>query len=364
VARDDLRNEQLALLVDNVQDYAIFLLDPAGVVATWSKGAERIKGYRADEIIGRHFSTFYTPDAVATDHPAHELEIATAEGRFEEEGWRVRKDGSQFWANVVITAVYDSEGKHIGFGKVTRDLTERRALEQDLLRSNADLQRFAALSAHDLAEPLRTVGGFADLILRRHADQLPEEARALFDQIKTGVARMDALVQSLLGYALAGGTVETGLPVALEPLAKRLLGDLQVMIEEREAVVSVEVPSNATILGDPDGVALVLQNLVSNAIKFSGPSAPEVVVSAAREGGSWRTRVLDRGVGIELTETARIFQPLERAQRGGERGNGLGLATCQRIVQHHGGTIGVLPRAGGGSEFWFTLPAADAGGAS
>jgi PAS domain S-box-containing protein len=360
--RDDLRNEQLALLVDNVQDYAIFLLDPAGVVATWNRGAERIKGYRADEIIGRHFSTFYTPEALAIDHPAHELEIAVAEGRFEEEGWRVRKDGSMFWANVVITAVYDHEGNHIGFGKVTRDLTERRALEEDLRRSNADLQRFAALSAHDLAEPLRTVGGFADLILRRHADQLPEEARELFEQIKTGVGRMDALVQSLLGYALAGRSAGTGVTVGLEPLARRLLGDLQATIEAREAVVSVEIPLDAAVVADVSGVALVLQNLISNAIKFSGSAAPDVVIRAAREDGSWRTCVLDRGVGVEPSEAARIFQPLERAHQAGERGNGLGLATCRRIVEHHGGTIGVLPRTGGGSEFWFSLPAADAGG--
>jgi PAS domain S-box-containing protein len=364
VERNDLRNEQLALLVDNVQDYAIFLLDPAGVVVTWNKGAERIKGYRAGDILGRHFSTFYTAEAMARDHPAYELEVALAEGRFEEEGWRVRKDGSQFWANVVITAVYDHQGRHIGFGKVTRDLSERRALQEDLLRSNADLQRFASLAAHDLAEPLRTVGGFADLILRRHADQLPEEASVLFDQIKSGVGRMDALIQSLLGYARAGRRAAGGATVALEPVASRLLADLQVSIQETKAAVSLEIPRDATVLADAHGVALVLQNLVSNAIKFSGPAAPDVAISAAREGASWRTTVLDRGVGVDSAETTRIFQPLERAHGTAERGNGLGLATCIRIVEHHGGMIGVHARAGGGSEFWFTLPAAEPGGAS
>jgi PAS domain S-box-containing protein len=174
VGTNDQRAERLVLLVEQVRDYAIFMLDTGGHIATWNRGAERIKGYRADEIIGRHFSTFYTPDAVARDHPAYELEVAIKEGRFEEEGWRVRKDGSRFWANVVITTIYDRDGKHIGFGKVTRDLTERRALQQDLLRSNADLQRFASLAAHDLAEPLRTIGGFADLL-----DQKDEPLGAL-----------------------------------------------------------------------------------------------------------------------------------------------------------------------------------------
>src|SRR3954453_5475978 len=131
----DSRSEQLALLVESVQDYAIFMLDPEGIVVTWNRGAERIKGYRADEIIGRHFSTFYTPEAIARDHPAYELEIAVQVGRFEEEGWRVRKDGSFFWANVVITALRDKSGTLRGFGKVTRDLTNRRESEESLRQS-------------------------------------------------------------------------------------------------------------------------------------------------------------------------------------------------------------------------------------
>src|SRR5881394_3922813 len=171
------------LMVDSVKDYAIFMLDPAGYIASWNQGAQRIKGYDADEIIGRHFSVFYTEDAIEIGHPQHELEIATREGRFEEEGWRVRKDGTLFWANVVITALFDGEGRHVGFGKVTRDLTERRALQQDLMRSNAGLQRFAALAAHDLAEPLRTIGGFADLIHSRYGDELPAEAIPFLEQI-------------------------------------------------------------------------------------------------------------------------------------------------------------------------------------
>src|SRR3954469_14404745 len=231
VAIKDPRSEQLALLVESVQDYAIFMLDPEGVVATWNRGAERIKGYRADEISGRHFSTFYTPESMARDHPSHELEIAIEVGRFEEEGWRVRKDGSRFWASVVITALLDSDGAHVGFGKVTRDLTERRAMQQDLLRSNADLQRFAALAAHDLAEPLRTIGGFADLINRRYAGQLPEEAVPLLQPLVSGVSGRDALMESRLGYARAGELPPGERFVRLEPVAHAVLGDLQAATE-------------------------------------------------------------------------------------------------------------------------------------
>ena len=141
----DQRSEQLALLVDHVQDYAIFMLDPGGHVATWNPGAERIKGYHADEIIGRHFSTFYTPDAIARDHPAHELEVATAEGRFEEEGWRVRKDGTPFWANVVITAIRDARAARSSASPRSRATSPSAAsCSRTCMRSNADLQRFAA----------------------------------------------------------------------------------------------------------------------------------------------------------------------------------------------------------------------------
>jgi PAS domain S-box-containing protein len=358
VASNDQRTDRLVLLVEQVRDYAIFMLDPGGHVATWNRGAERIKGYRADEIIGRHFSTFYTPDAVARDHPAHELEVAIAVGRFEEEGWRVRKDGSRFWANVVITAIYDRDGEHIGFGKVTRDLTERRELQEDLLRSNSDLQRFASLAAHDLAEPLRTIGGFADLINRRYREQLPAEAIPFLEQIVSGVGRMDALIESLLGYARAGESAAVDELVAVEPVVRSVLEDLSAAIEASGARIAVDVPQQAQVIAGEYGVALVLQNLISNALKFSGESEPHIEISARAGDGQWRVGVRDHGVGIEPAETATIFEPFRRGGTGHATGNGLGLTTCRRIVERHGGSVGVDSQPGHGSEFWFTLPAA------
>jgi PAS domain S-box-containing protein len=358
VPSDDPRTEQLMLLVDSVQDYAIFLLDPDGIVATWSRGAERIKGYRADEIIGRHFSTFYTPEAIARDHPAHELEIAVEEGRFEEEGWRVRRDGTRFWANVVITALFDASGTHVGFGKVTRDLTERRALQQDLLRSNADLQRFAALAAHDLAEPLRTIGGFADLVSRRYAGEFPEEAVPFLEQIVSGVSRMDALIESLLGYARAGELPPGDRFVRLEPVAYAVLGDLQAATEAANATVTIDVPYEAEVRAGEYGVALVLQNLISNALKFGERPSPRIAVHARAREAFWRISVRDHGAGIPAEELDTIFEPFRRGSGSAAPGTGLGLTTCRRIVERHGGSIGVESWPGDGSEFWFTLPAA------
>jgi len=148
--------EQFRLLVEGVKDYAIFMLDPQGVIITWNAGAERIKGYRADEILGEHFSRFYMRDAVARGWPQYELRVATAEGRFEDEGWRLRKDGSRFWANVVITALYDERGELRGFAKVTRDLTDRRRTEE-LERSERRMQEFLAMLAHELRNPLAPI---------------------------------------------------------------------------------------------------------------------------------------------------------------------------------------------------------------
>jgi PAS domain S-box-containing protein len=352
------RAEQLALLVDHVQDYAIFMLDPGGYVATWNRGAERIKGYRAEEIVGRHFSAFYTPDAVARDHPAHELDVATREGSFEEEGWRVRKDGSRFWASVLITTVYDDDGEHIGFGKVTRDLTERRALQQDLLRSNADLQRFAALAAHDLAEPLRTIGGFADLIQTRYSGELPGGAVPFLDQIVVGVKRMDGLIGSLLGYARSGELPPGEQLVQVERVAKAVLDDLRAAIEGAEAQLSIDIPPHAEVRAGEYGVALVLQNLISNALRFSGEPQPRVSISARAREAMWRISVTDHGSGIDPEQLETIFEPFRRGVNAERPGTGLGLTTCRRIVERHGGSIGAESRPGEGSEFWFTLPAA------
>ncbi len=178
-------NQQLAefrRLVSSVRDYAIFMLDPAGHIRSWNAGAQHLKGYEPEEIIGRHFSTFYTAEDRERRHPEHELEIAVREGRYEEEGWRLRKDGSAFWASVTITAVRDESGRLTGFAKVTRDLTERRRNEQALQKaveelrlSNAELDRFASIAAHDMTDPLRTISGFAEVLLE--GDPTAEEAQ-------------------------------------------------------------------------------------------------------------------------------------------------------------------------------------------
>jgi signal transduction histidine kinase len=226
------------------------------------------------------------------------------------------------------------------------------------MRSNAELQRFAALAAHDLAEPLRTIGGFADLVQRRYADQLPAEAAPLLEQIVSGVSRMDALIGSLLGYARAGELSTVEQAVRLEPVAQAVLSDLQAATEKARASIALDIPPNAEVRASEYGVALVLQNLISNAIKFTEESAPQIAVTARTYEAVWRISVLDHGVGIDPEQLSMIFEPFRRGGTRAVPGNGLGLTTCQRIVERHGGSIGAQPRPGGGSEFWFALPAA------
>jgi PAS domain S-box-containing protein len=366
LAASNAELEQFRRLVLNVRDYAIFLLDPSGHVTTWNAGAERAKGYTAEEIVGRHFSVFYTDADRARDHPADELAIVAADGRYEEEGWRVRKDGTRFWASVVITALRDDDGVLVGYAKVTRDLSERRAGEQALrdanerlARSNQELDRFAAVAAHDLQEPLRTIAGFSGLLRERHGASLDDGARRYVDQISAAVGRMSRLVDDLLGYARAaepsGGAGDTVLAAAVAAV----LEELDATIAARGAEVTVVVDPGAHVHAEPRDVEAVLRNLVSNAVKFAAADAPRVTIVAEPVEGSVRVVVADNGIGIDPADRPRLFLPFQRLNSAADyEGTGLGLAIAQRVAERNGGAIGVDSVVGEGSRFWFTLPAA------
>jgi PAS domain S-box-containing protein len=364
-ANDEL--EQFRRMVAGVRDYAIFMLDPGGHVATWNAGAEHINGYTTEEIIGRHFSTFYTDEDRERNHPATELEIAAREGRYEEEGWRIRKDGTAFWANVVITALRNEHGTLVGFSKVTRDLTQRREAEQQLAatqeqlrRSNEELDRFASVAAHDLREPLRTVAGFAGLLASRFGDRLPEGAAPFLDEIGASVERMQELIDSLLAYARAGEVAPGHDPVPIAGAAGHVLADLKAAVAERRAEVEVLLAEDATVTAHQGDVEMVLRNLLSNALKFSDAEQPRVTLAGDRVQDAWRIVVTDNGIGVAPEDVERIFSPFQRLHARAEYpGTGLGLAICKRVVERHGGAIGVDSTPGQGSRFWVTLPAAD-----
>jgi PAS domain S-box-containing protein len=355
--------EQFRRLVASVRDYAIFMLDPGGHIATWNVGAQHIKGYQAEEIIGRHFSTFYTQVDRDRHHPQAELEIAAREGRYEEEGWRVRKDGTTFWASVTITAVRNESGTLVGYAKVTRDLTERREAEESLRfaneqlkRSNEELDRFAAVAAHDLSDPLRTIEGFADLLSR---ETLSEPGREFLGHITSTAERMQRLLANLLDYAKADEPASKSEPVALAPAADAVVASLAASVSERDAKVSVGIPADAVVLAAPGDVDILLQNLISNALKFGSAQGPRVDVAAERDELGWCIRVTDNGVGIQPADQERIFAAFQRAHPElGREGTGLGLAICERIARRYGGSIGLRSAPGQGSTFWVSLPPA------
>jgi PAS domain S-box-containing protein len=358
--------EQFRFIVAGVRDYAIFSLDPTGHILTWNAGAELIKGYRPDEVIGRHFSLFYTEEDRARDHPAEELEIAAREGRFEEEGWRVRKDGSRFWANVVMTPLREDDGTLRGYSKVTRDLTARREAEQDLRRtaeelerSNVELERFASAAAHDLAEPLHTIAGLADLIDRRHRDVLDEEGREALHHIRSGAARLRGLVDGLLAYSRASHGAMRRERVDVGEMLAHVLDSLRARLDERDATIEHTEGALGAVMGDARLLEAVLQNLIANALKFNERDQPRIEVSAERVGDALRLSVADDGIGIAPEYQERVFGLFSRLHGVGEYpGTGLGLAMCRRIIERHGGEMGVDSTPGEGSRFWFTLPAA------
>jgi PAS domain S-box-containing protein len=359
--------EQFRRLILSVRDYAIFLLDPGGYVTTWNPGAEHAKGYTAEEIVGRHFSAFYTDEDRATDHPAEELRIAAEVGRYEEEGWRIRKDGSRFWASVLLTAVRDPDGTLVGYAKITRDLTERRAAEQAvrdantrLERTNRELDRFAAVAAHDLQEPLRTIAGFTELLTDRHREGLDPAAQNYLAHIASGVERMTQLVDDLLGYARAAEPSGVGGDtVVLAAAVGAVFEELRATVDEHGTDVVVEVADDMHVHAEARDVEAALRNLISNAVKFADARAPAVSVRAALVERDVRVDVIDNGIGIDPADRPRLFQPFQRLpSASGQPGTGLGLAIAQRVVERNGGAIGVDSKAGEGSRFWFTLPAA------
>lgn len=357
--------EQLRLLVDSVQDYAIFVLDPGGHVATWNLGAQRIKGYSAEEIVGQHFRRFYSDADRAREHPEFELECAARDGRYEEEGWRVRKDGSRFWANVVITALYDSDRTLVGYGKVTRDLTARRDAEASLLaaqeqlrESNEELRRFAAVAAHDLNDPLISVHSLVEVLRLREGERLSAAANELLDQMTGAVHRMHDLIEDLLTYASFEAAELVSSPVSITSTLEPVLADLAGVIAERGAEVTFDVPRDAEVLAEPTGLAVLLQNLVSNAVKFADARTPRVTIDALATGAGWRVTVADNGEGIAVQDQERIFNAFQRLQSTQQLpGTGLGLAICRRVVERAGGELGVDSAPGQGARFWFSLRA-------
>lgn len=365
----------MRLLVESVKDYAIFMLDPEGRVTSWNRGAERIKGYVADEILGCHFSRFYPPDAIASRHPEHELEIAAREGRYEEEGWRLRKDGERFWASVVITAIHDPvTGALRGFAKVTRDLSEHRRMQAQALRERvraeetqralAQRDEFIALAAHELRTPLSVLElkiqgvtrALHDVDDARSGPPLDKLGGRLDDALHQ-IERLTGLVERLLDATrFAQGKLVLALaPTRMAELATGVVERLRAPAQRQGIELRLHVTTDGPGTWDHARLEQAIGNLVTNAIKYGRGRPVEIAVEPAPAGV--RLRVSDQGIGIAPEDQQRIFTRFERAAPAGQYGGlGLGLYVTRSIVEAHGGTIRVASRPDEGTTFVIELP--------
>jgi PAS domain S-box-containing protein len=361
--------ERFQLLVLGVKNYAILMLDREGYISSWNAGAEQIKGYRAEEIVGQHFSKFYPVEDVEAGRPAFELKVAAEEGEFEDEGWRVRKDGSRFWANVVITALHDAKGRLRGFGKVTRNITERKRAREELehqrtalARSNIELQAvnkelesFSYSVSHDLRAPLRHIDGFARILKDEYATGIPAEGRRYLDRVLDAANHMGHLVDDLLNLARIGRSEMVKQKVDLAELVRQAIADLPEETITRDIKWRIEPLPELDC--DPGLLKLVFVNLLSNAVKFTRGSQAALVEVGTREiDGATAIFVRDNGVGFDPKYADKLFGVFQRLHRQEDfEGTGIGLATVQRIIHRHGGEIWAESELGRGATFSFTL---------
>ncbi len=374
-AEEQLRESEarFRLLVHGVRDYAIFMLDPNGCVASWNEGAQRIKGYTADEIIGRHVSTFYSAEDVAAGKPPMELEVATREGKYEEEGWRVRKDGTFFWANVLITALRNGEGALIGFAKVTRDLTERRAAQE---RTIADARRIAAVEAtsrtkseflaamsHELRTPINATMGYADLLGAGIGGSISEQQREYLSRIRTSQEHLLRIINDLLNYSrIEAGQVKYDLTsVPVHEVVDAVLPMVQPQaVTKGIALEHGPCPRGAVACADRAKAAQIVLNLLSNAVKFTATGG-RVSISCDLQRPHAAISVRDTGPGIPVDRQTAIFEPfvqLGRSLTSGHEGTGLGLSISRDLARAMGGDVTVKSALGEGATFTLLLPTA------
>jgi PAS domain S-box-containing protein len=392
------------LLVDSVQDYAIFALDPTGHIMTWNIGAHRIKGYTSDEIIGKHFSIFYPAVDVAANKPAWELEEAKRVGRFEDEGWRIRKDGKRFWASVIITALFDEEHRLVGFAKVTRDLTVRRASEQkaiadarqlateeeraaaaeqrarelselleQLQRQSAELDRrrqeaelanrskseFLAAMSHELRTPLNAIGGYAELLALGLRGPLTDPQREDLQRIRLSQQRLLGIINDILNFSrVEAGRLAYDLGrVPVGEVLDSVTPLIELQTREKGLSYSVQL-CEVSAYADRQKVEQILINLLTNAAKFT-LSGGSIAARCNADDLNVRITVTDTGVGIPEDQLDSIFEPFVQIGRGLTRpleGTGLGLSISRDLAAGMNGTLTVQSKLGTGSTFTLTLP--------
>lgn len=356
--------ERFRFMIEGVRDYAIFMLSPDGVIESWNSGAQLIKGYSPSEVIGKHFSLFYRPEDLEAGKPQAELKAALEHGRAEEEGWRVRRDGSVFWANVVIAPVYDTGRQLRGFVKVTRDMTERRRL-YELEKSSKRMSEFLAMLAHELRNPLAPIRN-AITILQLEPSPSPL-VRSSRDMIDRQLTHMTRLVDDLLdvGRLTTGKIRFKAEQVSYNQVVARSIEAVRPLFDARRHRLTTDIPTASILVqGDATRLAQVLQNLLINAAKYT-PEAGLIALKVWQEGTQLYTSVSDNGLGLSSEALSQIFELFSQgdAQTAArESGLGIGLTLARSLVEMHGGALHAESEGPGrGSTFTFFLPHAQIG---
>ncbi|MEO8144104.1 MAG: PAS domain S-box protein [Betaproteobacteria bacterium] len=378
LAEEALRDseEKYRMLVDGIQDHAIFMLDPQGNVLSWNAGAERIKGYTAGQIIGRNFACFFPPEDVERGRPHEVLRMTAASGRHVEQGMRLRKDGSRFLADVTFTALRDPAGKLRGFSEFSHDISARKEAEAQLLQkveelsranrelgqfadgaaaANMELEAFAYSVSHDLRAPLRSLDGFSQVLLEDYGDKLDDEGRDSLNRIRAASQRMGLLIDDMLSLSQVTRREIVPARVDLSRMAVEIVAELR----QREPQRQVEFIAAPGLIAttDPELMRIALVNLLGNAWKFTGGRAPaRIEFGAAEEEGRRDYFVTDNGVGFDMAYAGKLFGAFQRMHSTAEfEGTGIGLATVQRVIHRLGGEVWAKAVPDHGATFNFRL---------
>ena len=356
----ELTNLQAADLyrmqVRELRNYAMFMLDPRGIITSWNSGVEQLLGYSEREWIGKHASVIFTPQEKAVEVCESEMQLARDTGSATDIRWHRHKNGDEFFANGYMNALHDERGALIGYAKIMSDETARKQLQDSLTESNTALEQFAYVASHDLQEPLRTMRAFAELLLTRYRGRLDAEADKFLDFIIAGAGRMGSLIQDLLAYARLTTENERPSSIALDEDLEAALTHLEQAITESGASITHDpLPVLAVDRGQ---MVRLFQNLIGNAVKYRKANQPSRVhISAEQKGAEWMISIRDNGIGFDPQFASTIFTPFKRLHSAQEYpGTGVGLAICRRIVQAQGGRIWAESAPGEGTTFFFTLP--------
>jgi PAS domain S-box-containing protein len=362
----DRERAVLASIVDST-NAAIISVDRDGNITSWNNGAHLLYGYDSDEVLGAPVGILFPPsvDPGPSMHRALEGETVVYS-----EGERIHRDGSTLMVGETMSPVISPNGTLLGVASIARDIHDRLEAEEALARtqrelesrnrrlerSNADLEQFAYVASHDLSEPLRAVSGMVSLLARRYEGQLDEDADEFIEFAVEGCVRMREMIEDLLLYSRAGRVELERQNVDLGALVDGVTASLGPQIADADAVV--EAGPLPVVRADESQMRQVLQNLISNAVKFRRPDRrSHVSVTAIRESDRWRIEIADNGIGIEEAYRERIFRMFQRLHpRETYPGTGIGLALVERIVDRHGGRVGITGNPAGGSTFWFTVP--------